>query len=283
MHEIDEVQREYEEVKVTVLGRSILGREIPVITLGEGAHTVLYVGAQRGEDARMAGVLLQFVREYLFRLRENALVFERRMKYFFAERTVKIIPMLNPDGVEYATHGVSRENPLYERVRGMNGSEDFSHWCANARGVDLQHNFEVGFFAHREKTGVLSGAPALFGGEYPESEPETAAVSRYIRANAQELRGVMGLEIGKEGVRCPCADKLSAKSMAVGRLLQKSTGFHLKSPQRLAYGGGLGEWCIECFGRPAYTVSCGEATPPLSDNALFGVLRRALFTFPFML
>ena len=44
-----------------VLARSILGREIPVLTLGKGSVAVLYVGAHHGTDHVTADVLLQFV------------------------------------------------------------------------------------------------------------------------------------------------------------------------------------------------------------------------------
>ena len=266
------------------LGRSLLGREIPVIRLGQGRDTVVYVGALSGQDSLTAGVLMEFVADYLSHLEKNDLVFERRMKVLSHERTVFVIPMLNPDGVGYALHGVGKENPLSERVRGMNGGEDFSRWCANARGVDLAHNFETGFAAYKERERAKNtpcGAPVGYSGEYPESEPETASLCRFLRSIAPDIKGILHLRCGTGEVLCPCADKLSAKSMAVGRVLSRSAGYRLLSPTELTPAGGLSEWCIERLSRPAFTLSCGTGAP-LSAKALFELTRRALFTFPFM-
>ena len=272
-----------------VLARSILGREIPILTLGKGSVAVLYVGAHHGTDHVTADVLLQFVGEYLALLEKNAQVFGKRMKYIYEYCKIIVVPMLNPDGVEYATNGVGAENPLRERVVVMNGGSDFSAWQANARGVDLCHNYNAGFEAYKVKEfarGIPCGAPRRYSGEFPESEPETAALCRFLRHRREQIKGVISLESAGEQIFCSCADKLSAKSLSVGRILQRTTGYRLVSPERLNALGGLSDWCIEHLSRPAYTLACGKngaAQPPSQSAAVYAKLKEALFTFPFML
>lgn len=271
-----------------VLARSILGREIPILTLGKGSVAVMYVGAHHGTDHVTADVLLQFVGEYLALLEKNAQVFGKRMKYIYEYCKIIVVPMLNPDGVEYATNGVGAENPLRERVIAMNGGGDFSAWQANARGVDLYCNYNVDFDVYKAReyqNGVPCGAPRRYSGEFPESEPETAALCRFLRHRREEIRGVISLHDTGERILCGCADKLSAKSLAVGRVLQRVTGYRLVSPTDLAARGGLSHWCIEQLGRPAYTLACTK-TPPRTEAEraiLYARLREAFFAFPFML
>lgn len=287
LQEINEVCAA-QAVERDVLTRSILGKEIPVLRLGRGKSTVVYVAAQRGTEGVLSEVLLDFVRDYAKQHKNNGKPFDTALSYLFAERTILIVPMLNPDGVGYVRDGVLEDNPLADRVRRMNGENGFSSWEANARGVDLTHNYQTGFFAHREsahKEGVISGAPRGFGGEYPESEPESAALCRLLRLHRGDLLGVLVLQLGKGEIHCSCKDKLSAKTMAAGRILGRATGYRLIGPERSAPEGGLADWCIEHLSRPAYRVECDVAKYPSAKAraCLFEALRRTLYTFPFML
>lgn len=272
-----------------VLTHSILGREIPILTLGQGDRCVLYVGAHHGMEWLTAGVLLDFVADYIRQCERNAQVYERKAATLHRERCILVVPMLNPDGVEYAIHGAGRENPLRERVIAMNGGEDLSAWQANARGVDLNHNYSAGFLSYKRREaaeGIACGAPTRYSGEFPESEPETAALCRLLRQRREQIEGVLTLHSQGEEIFCSCGDALSAKSMSVGRVLQRLTGYRMAHPEGLAAFGGLTDWCITELKRPAYTLECGKGKNPLPLSqrpVIYERLRRALFTFPYML
>lgn len=273
----------YQVAHASVLTRSILGRDIPLITLGNGKHAVLYVGAHHGTDGMTAGILLDFIADYLEQRERGATVYGYPMKYLFEERRIYIVPMLNPDGVDYAVHGVQRDNPLYHRVLNMEGAEDFKGWKANARGVDLHHNYEAGFFEYRKERPKQTGAALDYGGEFPESEPETAALARFLRLQREEIVGVLSLHLRGKEIICSCGDHLSAKTMAVGRVLSRMTGYRLVRPEGVSAFGSLSDWCITKLGRPAYTVRCGareRTSAGDSRSLLYERLRRILFSFP---
>lgn len=281
------LRERYPDLQASRLSRSILGRDIPLITLGTGEKCVVYVGAQRGTEWQTAALLLDFAEDYLRQLERNAMLFERRMSYLFSERRVILLPMLNPDGVAYATNGSDAANPLNERVHAMNGCDDFSAWQANARGVDLTRNYGVSFAECKSEerlAGIPCGAPCGYSGEYPESEPEVAALCRFLRALQPSLLGVLELSLGGERIRCSCADKLAAKTTAVGRILRRVTGYRLETVPS-AEGTGLAAWCIERLSRPAYTLACGKTAEIVAGqrSATYEMLREAFFTFPFML
>lgn len=120
------------------IGRSILGRSIDYYKLGYGKRNILAVGAHHAAEHITASALFAFI-ELLcggggFCECRDAL----------SKACFWIVPCLNPDGVEMQICGPSA-SPLYERQLRMNGGEDFSLWQANARGVDLNHNYDAEF------------------------------------------------------------------------------------------------------------------------------------------
>ncbi len=272
--------------EVSVLGRTLLGRDIPLVTLGKGERAVLYVAAASGTDVSLSSLLLEFVREYLAALSRHAVQYGYPMDDLFRERRIYILPMLNPDGACYVADGVCEDNPLCERVRVMNGGEDFSAWRANARGVELSRNFASGFAAGKieeTKRGITGGAPRGFGGEYPESEPESAALCRFLRANHAMLSGVLELRLHtRKGIRCSCEDNLTAKCVATGRVLSRFTGLPFLR-ENTGATGALADWCVRTLSRPAFELYCGEIDDGAAHAALFATLRRLLFSFPYML
>lgn len=275
-------------IRCDMTARSILGREIPVFTLGNGKKAVVYVGGLGGCEALLSLFLLDFLRDCMKQYEKDSKVCDVTVSYLLRERRIIVIPMLNPDGVSYANEGVREDNPLRARVLQMNGTEDFSTWQANARGVELSHNFDAGFLSHKNlehAAGILNGAPQGYSGECPESEPETAALCRLLRFLGDDLLGLLEFHLGQGEISCSCKDKLSAKTMAAGRILGRATGYRLIGPEKVLPQGGLADWCIEKLSRPAYRVDCDitRFTPERARVCLFEALRRALYTFPFML
>jgi len=286
---VEAMAREYPFLEHHTLGQSILGREIPLLRIGSGTRTVLYVGAHHGMEWITSLVLMRFVKDICECFREKRYFYRYSSSLFLQAHSIWILPMLNPDGVEYQIHGVSQDNPLRERVLAMNGGNgDFSHWQANARGVDLNHNYDAGFAEYKKRereSGITGGCATRYSGESPESEPEVAALCRWIRFH-EELCGVLTLHTqGKEiyyrsgGIELP-------KSKFAAQRIARISGYRLSDAEDLASFGGLTDWCVQRLGLPAFTLECGKGCNPLpvSDwHAIYCELRRVLFTFPILL
>ena len=267
-----------EGMEVLSIGRSILGRDIPIISLGVGKRAVLYVGGIGGAQRHTGTLLLDFVQDYLRQYERKATVYEYPMSYLFGERRILILPMLNPDGIEYGLHGIDMENPLAQRVERMCEGTSLSSWQANARGVDLRHNFDVGFRQWKKQEhvlGIAGGAPFGYGGEFPESEPESVALCRFLRRHRDEIKGILTLHSGTGEICCCCEDHLTAKCMAAGRVLSRMTGYGMKRPEEITPVGGLADWCVSTLSRPAFDLHCREEGRELE----YTHLRRALFSF----
>lgn len=144
MTEINSLVENYEIASVAGLCDSILGINIPIITLGEGETKIVYLGGEIGCDSLSPYILTRFARDICALHKEGGAVFGFSAEYILKKYTIIIIPMLNPDGASYCESGPSADNPIKERVLSLNGqNSDFSKWKGNARGVDLRFCYET--------------------------------------------------------------------------------------------------------------------------------------------
>ena len=280
----------YPQLAFTTLGESVLGRSIPVITLGEGKKTVLYVGAHHGMEWITSVLLLRFINEYAESLRDGRRIYNVHLPYLFRERRIVVIPMLNPDGVNYAIEGVKADNPLFSRLERMNPSHpDYSHWQANARGVDLNHNYDAGFAEYKNlerEAGIVGGCATRYSGDCPESEPEVGYLCNYLRFHAEEIHAVLTLHTQGEEIYYTSGAETTPRSLGMARALSRLCGYKLSRPDGMAADGGLTDWCIRSLQIPSFTLECGKGENPLPLEEYFCVyaaLRQLFFEAPLLL
>lgn len=280
----------YPFLEITTLGESILGRSIPMITMGEGKKTFLYVGTHHAMEWMTSVLLLRFINEYAEGLREGRRIYNVHLPYLFRERRIIVIPMLNPDGVSYVLEGVSPDNPLMPRLERMNPNHpDYSHWQANARGVDLNHNYDAGFAEYKaleHAANIHGGAPTRYSGECPESEPEVGYLCNYLRFHREEIHAIMTLHTQGEEIYYSSGEEVTPRSAAMAKALSRLCGYQLSTPEGMASYGGLTDWCIRSLGLPSFTIECGKGENPLPAEQYFCVyaaLRQMFFEAPLLL
>ena len=281
---VEELCRTYpKNVSFNYLGNSILGRGIPLLSVGHGPRQLLYIGTHHGMEWITSCLLMHFLSDLCLQIADNRTPYGLPARFLTEICTIHVVPMLNPDGVEYQIHGVSDDNPIRERLITMNGGEDFSRWQANARGVDLNHNYDADFWEYRKlsaENGIVSGGPTRFAGEMPESEPEVASLCNFIRYNAP-IAGVLtlhtqGEEIYIGGSQNPRVERIAAR-------LSRFCGYKISRPEGLASMSGLTDWCAKACKIPAFTIECGRGVNPLplgSEAAIYHTLRQLFFRFP---
>ncbi len=272
---LDELAGEYPVLSRGVLGRSVLGREIPL----------LYVGAHHGAEGMTAAFLLRFLTEFLAAHRAGRSIEGVDPAFLLSMRTLWIVPALNPDGVELCERGLPSAGFLCDRIRRMNGgSEDVSTWQANARGVDLNHNYDAGFRAYKgveASLGVLGGGPTRYSGDYPESEPETAALARFVRS--VPLSMILSFHTQGREIYFTSGGRALKGQAAVAARFAAMTGYRAAVPEGAAAYGGLTDWAVGRLGIPAFTVECGEGKNPLPETRFaptYGEIRPLLFRAP---
>ncbi|MBQ7226267.1 MAG: hypothetical protein IJX02_06700 [Clostridia bacterium] len=287
--ELIELDKENEAMNLTYIGSSVFDRAIPLVTLGDKSakKAVLYVATHHACESLCTVALLKFIKDYL-RLYENlAQVYQINVRYLYRMRKVYIVPLLNPDGLEYRLSGVERSNPIRDRIIAYNGGEDFSTWSANGRGVDLNHNYDAYFEEYKEiekREGIFNGKTG-FSGEYAESEPESAALANFIRYNIDEIEGVISLHSQGEEIYYQSKGYTPRAGEHIGKIISKLTGYRLSSCDGKSAMGGLTDWFIKEFDKPSFTVECGRGEnplPPSQISSIYTRLREMLFTFPIL-
>lgn len=290
MQTLQYFSEKYPFIGITYMGTSILGKGIPMVTLGHGSgrcKSVLYVGCHHGMEWITGIVLLRFINDYCEALKNCRRVFNINMEKMFKSRTIHVIPQLNVDGADIQINGVG-DCILRDRLISMNGSEDFSHWQANARGVDLNHNYDAGFYEYKKieaELGIKGGCRARFSGEAPESEPEVASLTSLLRYS-NEICTVLTLHTQGEEIYCTSGGICPPRSRSVGRLMANMTGYKLTTPEGSACYGGLTDWYIRKMHRPSFTVECGKGVNPLpiEDNKeIYKKLKEVLFSLPILI
>ncbi len=270
--------RQYPWLQVRPIGKSILGRELPALYIPTLPGTpsfhrpLLLTGAFHGMEWITASLLLRFT-QTLCTMRQEG-------KYPFC-RDCTVIPCVNPDGVEIQIHGSDAAGNLCAFVEKISGG-DTLHWQANARGVDLNHNFDAKW--HRlkkmeQEAGITRPAMTRFGGRAPESEPESRALAWFCRKNPFAMAVALhsqGEEIYYDfGHITPKHSLLLAESMA------QVSGYRVASPTGLASYGGFKDWFLLHFRRPAFTIEVGKGENPLPLRDFFPIYDKVeamLFT-----
>lgn len=281
MREIESLANENPMVSVSYIGTSIMGRGIPLISIGEGEKQYLYVNGHSASEWRMAAVLIRWLREYSSILKNKGRIFRFGSEYLFQSRTVCVIPMLNPDGMEYRLNGVASDHVMYERLVAMNhGSMDFNGWKANGRGVDLRYNYSIGFEAHKRwerEQGILGGQAELFAGESSESEPEVGYLCNYLRY-ISNWRLVVSFHEDTPSLYCASVLGQEPRTQGAEQAFSRMLGIGNRGKE-----DGFIETCAQMYGFLGCSVGIGEEDEQKELFALYERFREFLFVAPTML
>lgn len=278
----------YPILEISTIGKSILGTGIPLLQIGSGKKHIVMVGTHHGMEWITSLVLLRFAEDLCESVTKKRKCYRYDMEFCMKTHKILIVPMLNPDGADYQIHGISEKNPLYDRVLHMNGgSTDFSHWQANARGVDLNHNYDCGFTEYKQleqENRIPDGAPTRYSGMAPESEPETSSLCRLFRADPN-VKMVLSLHTQGEEIFDTSGGERAPGSLPIAKKIAEMTGYRLSEAEGLASYGGLTDWVIRELGIPSYTLECGVGENPLPIADFPGIYRKlrvALFCAPML-
>ena len=259
-------------VETRLVGRSILSRDIIAYKIGRGKEHIMYVGAHHGAEYITATLLMEFILFLVEKSTRPAIYLGINSEILLQKFTFWIVPCVNPDGTELSINGIS-ESPLYSRQLRMNGGFDFTKWQANARGVDLNHNYSCGFAEYKaieQNMGIGEGR-TKYSGTCPESEPETRALAGFIRSLSPGL--IVSLHSQGEEIF------YSPKTARMRRLAERAArriSYSVSIPKGTAAFGGLSDYTGEILSIPSLTVEVGRGENPLPFDSAKGIFERIL-------
>ena len=167
---------------------------------------------------------------------------------------VHILPLVNPDGQAIALYGPNalHDPALAGDVRRWIGSDSARDWKANARGVDLNRNFDAGWQA---LTGRTPGG-MRYRGPQPVSEPESRALVDYTARYAFDCT----VSIHSHGSLIywmGAMPQIEARTRSLAQAVSAITGYPMVTSESSVEKGGFKDWALEAAGIPSVTVEIG--------------------------
>ena len=267
------------------IGESRCSRPIDLLCIGNRKKQVLFSAAYHGMEWITTLIMLRFVDELCFSVMTGKSMCGIKVGAFLNQRGLAVLPCVNPDGVEIQINGLQSAGEYRDIVmRACDG--DTSHWQANAAGVDINHNFDADWeTVHKNEIacGITSPSPTRFGGDYPESEPETRAAASVCRAG--NITHALAMHSQGREIYYGFGDSISPEWHRMALALSRVSGYKISSPEGIAVGGGFKDWFCQTLKRPGFTIEAGsgENPLPLSDfDSIYSELRE-LFTLSVIL
>lgn len=279
---ICELVNNFNFIEKQTLSKSLLDREIPVLYIGKKEKSILLTGAYHGMEWLTSLVLLKFIHDLSEKINQGNKLYTNLLK----KRGLTIVPCVNPDGVEISLKGEEAfEKPgnfsADEYKMLFQKTENSKLWQSNARGVDINHNFNAGWEdLHRreKKMGIIGPGKTRYGGICPESEPETLAITKLCRESDFEY--AFAFHSQGEEIYWDYGKKTPVESLKIANILAQLSGYKVSSPEGLAVGGGFKDWFISEFSRPGFTIEIGKGKNPLplSDfNSIYAKIEKMLY------
>lgn len=280
---IEDLIKEYPFLSVQVIGRTALGRGIFSLNIGNNKNSVIYVGTVHGSNRLTGLLLLLFAERLCHSIKHGHLLCSVDIKKAFSQLGVTIIPCLNPDGAEISAKGIKGARSMGSFVSSFS-QDDIALWRANAMGVDINCNFHSPVNKSREleeEKGSSFPSPSFYGGEYPESEAETKALTRLCRMKS--FRQCLDIHTGGDEIILSAGENEPAQSSMMAKILACSSSCNLTSAERDDCNG-IRNWFTDEFSRPAFTMKTGKVENPLPEElyAVYEKIEEALTVFALM-
>ena len=270
----EELTAEFSFLRPSVIGRTALGRGIFSLSLGNEKNSVILAGGFHGSEWLTSLALYLFTERLCKSISEKTLMCAVDPSIAFSQLGVTIIPCVNPDGVEIATHGIQGAKGLKEFVSSLK-CDDYRKWNANALGVDINHNFNAGWEKLRQlerEEGIDSPSSRRYGGAFAESEAETRALTRLCRL--KKFRSCMALHSQGEEIFWQYGENTPKSAEIMAKILADSCGYRLVNNEGLYSHGGFKDWFIEEFSSPGFTMEIGKGENPLPKEELYEIYAK---------
>lgn len=274
----------------------------------EAKHHILIEAGIHARES-MSSVLVMSLVEYYCSNAGSTSFQGKKYKEYLSDYSFDIVPMVNPDGVDLellglkgihsgkfkkiirecynrdkkylrqnssgnwydlrTTKGVNLQRELRRRHKVISMSQYFRIWKSNARGVDLNRNFDAEWKALK-----LKSKPSFekYKGKSPESEPEAKVLADLLRNNEYEFQ----LSYHTSGqviyYDVPGNTRL-IRSQSINRAIwfRQFTGYTPVSEVSAAENGGIdlggyADWVMSQENIPALCIELGLESSPVKSS-----------------
>lgn len=250
-----------------VIGKSVMGRDIPYLRIGTGETEVGYNAAHHANEWITTPVLLKFLEEYAIAFAQGGKIFNALAAELYRKATLYIMPMVNPDGVDLVNSVIPEGQYLSTAKRYAANYPEIPYpngWKANISGVDLNLQYPANWEQAKEikfGQGFTSPAPRDFVGGAPLDQPESAAMYNFTREHDFKLT----LSYHSQGklIYWKYLDYEPARSYEIAQYFGEVSGYAVEETPYASGFAGYKDWFIEAYDRPGYTIEVGVGQSPL--------------------
>lgn len=258
--DIKQLQKKYSEyVHVEVIGTTADKRNIYDVILGnpDAKKCVVFQASIHAREYMTSQLVMEQMEYYLDHY--NKKYKNKTYKNIFDKVCVHVVAMSNPDGVTISQEGISgiRSTSLRKKLKKMYGARYTTIWKANARGVDLNNQFNNNFkYIKKYKNGAYAG----YGGKKPVSEAESKALVKLV--NNVEPKAVVNYHAMGNVIYCNygASKKMQKKVYQLAGEIRGLTGYYYMG---LDTAPGFANWLVCKRGIPSCTVEIGKSTTPV--------------------
>ncbi len=265
---------EYPFLNVCTCGKTLLGKNIYSVVFGKGKEKILYAGGTHGTEWLTSLLLIRFLEKLSHMFKTDGFISGYSVCELYSKYTLVIVPEINPDGIEISIKGKTACGK-YDELCENACAGNFGIWNANARGVDINHNFNAGWQKLKEierKEGIVSPSYSKYGGTFPESEPETVAMTSLCRN--LDIKKLISFHSQGEEIYWEYGENMPGNSILQAKIFAAVSEYTLVKNDGTASHGGFKDWFIDEIGKPAFTVEIGSGKNPLPLSQLDEIYRR---------
>lgn len=261
-------------VTVSSIGTTELGRDIPVIRIGDlnARYHVLLQGAIHGREHLTAWLLMATADYWL----DHGIL-------GYGDVCYHIIPMTNPDGVIISQTGTldDAQHDIYlsDKQNGYTTRSESSYatlWKANGEGIDINRNFPVGWELIDDRTGPSS---QQYQGAKPFSASEAVALRDYTLKYAFDA--TISYHATGSLIYYSYGDKepVNTESKSLARAVREISGYDLASSNGID-GAGYKDWVIDTLEIPSLTIEIGCEEAALAEREIYSIFVRNYRVLP---
>ena len=274
--DLKQLESKYSEhCKVNIIGQSADRRTLYEVVIGnpDASKHLLVIANLHAREHMTTQLCMKQIEYYLSNY--NRKINGTRLSYTLDKVAIHYIPSCNPDGTAISQKGFNaiRNKNLRKALKKMGGSS--SRWKANARGVDLNRNWNIAF-----KRAGKKGASG-YRGPKAASEKEVQALVKWVNRvqNRGRITGVVSYHSTGSILYGRCAGnatkKVKSTTTRMYRLAKKLTGYRLMPTESISAARGCSrEYFL--YGRkiPCITLEVGRGVAPLSGSEFSSIWRK---------
>lgn len=258
-----------------IIGKSADGRNIREVIVGnKNAKKHLIVIANLHAREYMTTMLtMRQLEHYLIQYSNK--IGGTKVSTVLNKVALHVVPSANPDGTAISQFGFNRIKNLTLRnnLKKMGGSA--VTWKANARGTDLNRNWDIAF--RRGGTPGFSG----YHGTHAASESETKAIVKMVNRIQKEgkIVGVISYHSTGSIIYGRCASQATAdvktNTTKMYQVAQKLTSYSLMPAESIDYANSCGrEYFLYTKKLPCITIEVGRNPCPLKISEFPAIWQR---------